>query len=133
MYTSEDQKILHQPFDIETHKKTFIHYLEIVILEDGTIVYAVPSHNKKLESICCKNLGIDINFEYSPNPQLTHDFKLKHGNNWWDWEDYLYETSKAICVWENMYKGRPNIKQLNQLKILKENNLYLGEIYATNN
>lgn len=132
MYTSEDQKVLHQPFDIETHKKTFVHYLEIVILEDGTIEYAVPSHNKKLESICCKKLGIEDSI-YPASPQLLDDFKLKHGNNWWDWEEYLYETSKTICVWENMYKGKPNTKQLNKLKLLKENNLYLGEIYATNN
>ena len=127
MYTSEDENVLHQPFDMEKHKKTFIHYLEIVILEDGTIEYAVPSHNKKLESICCEKLGIKP-FEYFSSPQLTDDFKSKYGNNWWYWEDYLYETSKAICVWENMYRGTPNKEQLYKLKQLKDNELYLGEL-----
>lgn len=129
MRTSEDEDILHQPFNIEKHKKTFIHYLEIVILEDGTIEYAVPSHIKKIENICCKKLGINTDrYEYITNSQLLDDFKLRYNNQWWFWEEYLYEISKAICVWENMYKGIANEKQLAKLKELKENGLYLGEI-----
>lgn len=41
MYNND---ILYQPFDIEVHKENFINKLEIVILEDGSAVYAVPSH-----------------------------------------------------------------------------------------
>jgi hypothetical protein len=29
-----DIEVLHNKFDIETHKKTFVYYLEAVILED---------------------------------------------------------------------------------------------------
>ena len=56
-----EQQILHSPFNIETHKKTFINYLEVVILENGIIEYAIPSHQEKLISICCKQLNIDRN------------------------------------------------------------------------
>lgn len=43
-----EQIVLNGPFDIETHKKTFKNYLEVIILENGRIVYAVPSHQEKL-------------------------------------------------------------------------------------
>lgn len=45
------QEILQAPFDIETHKKTFIDYLEVIIRPDGTVEYAVPSHMYKLMSV----------------------------------------------------------------------------------
>ena len=45
-------------FDIEKHKQTYINYLEVMILRDGTIVYAVPSHQMKAEQLCCEQLGI---------------------------------------------------------------------------
>ena len=34
-------------FDIEKHKETYTNYLEVLILENGTIVYAIPSHQMK--------------------------------------------------------------------------------------
>lgn len=37
---------VYSEFDIEHHKKTFIHYLEVVIDGNGKIMYAVPSHQK---------------------------------------------------------------------------------------
>ena len=39
-------EVLHSPFNIETHKKTFINYLEVVITSDGVIHYAIPSHQE---------------------------------------------------------------------------------------
>lgn len=41
---SEQQRVLRSPFDIETHKATFVNYLEVCIDEGGTPHYAVPSH-----------------------------------------------------------------------------------------
>ena len=63
-------EILHSPFDMKTHKENFINYLEVVILENGTIEYAIPSHIKKLEEICCKKLGIKYDSEYYENKEL---------------------------------------------------------------
>ena len=33
---------VYSPFDIKKHQETFINYLEVLILEDGTVDYAVP-------------------------------------------------------------------------------------------
>ena len=38
----EQQRVLHSPFYVETHKKTFKNYLEVMIDEDGIVHYAVP-------------------------------------------------------------------------------------------
>lgn len=40
--------MLRSPFDIETHKATFVNYLEVCIDEGGTPHYAVPSHQEWL-------------------------------------------------------------------------------------
>lgn len=40
-------------FDLEKHKQTYVQYLEVVILEDGTVEYAVPSHQEKLIALAC--------------------------------------------------------------------------------
>ena len=42
------QEILRGNFDIATHKEFFTNYLEVVILKNGKIEYAVPSHNEKM-------------------------------------------------------------------------------------
>ena len=51
---SQDE-ILHSPFDMKTHKENFINYLEVIILENGTIEYAIPSHIKNLKKFVVKN------------------------------------------------------------------------------
>ncbi|GAB6761703.1 hypothetical protein [Bacillus cereus] len=43
----KQQETLRGPFDIETHKKCFVDYLEVVIDEEGTVMYATPSHQEK--------------------------------------------------------------------------------------
>ena len=52
------EEVLHSAFDIETHKKTFVNYLEVVITPDGTIEYAVPSHQEKLIRIATEKLSV---------------------------------------------------------------------------
>ena len=54
---SEQQRVLRSPFDIETHKATFVNYLEVCIDEGGTPHYAVPSHQewlvrKLMDALC---------------------------------------------------------------------------------
>lgn len=44
-------------FDLEKHKQTYVQYLEVVILEDGTVEYAVPSHQEKLIALACMKKG----------------------------------------------------------------------------
>lgn len=87
---ADTYKILHSPFDIETHKANFINYLELVILEDGTIEYAVPSHQRKLEQLVSAECPVDM-----------------YGN----YLEWLMEQSGAVCVWYDGYIGKPNARQ----------------------
>ena len=47
-------------FDYETHRKNFINYLEVIINKDGTVEYAVPSHQQKLLNLYCKNHNVTM-------------------------------------------------------------------------
>lgn len=99
-------EILHSPFDVKTHKENFIDYLEVVILEDGTIEYAVPSHTAKLEGL----IG-----ETDEEP-------------WLDYFEWLTYKSGAIAVWNDFYHGRANDAQLASLEMLKREGLYKGNV-----
>ena len=113
-----EQKVLHSPFDIETHKKTFINYLEVIIDTNGIVHYAVPSHQEWLINKICiaKNLTKDNVFDSCPN---TSDFV----------RDYLIpESGGCIPVWNEYYMGEPNKSQRETLTILKQEGLYTGEI-----
>lgn len=54
----EQTKVLHEPFDFAIHNKTFINYCEVVILDDGTIEYSIPSHMEKLLNITANKFGM---------------------------------------------------------------------------
>lgn len=130
----DKQEILHSPFDFKTHKDNFINYLEVVILEDGTIEYAVPSHYKKLEQICCKKLSLKYDNLYNESEELLDYYKSKHRSciSYYYWNDWLLEISKAIMVWNDRYEGVANEKQLQRLKELKDYGLYFGEVEDDN-
>lgn len=113
-----DQEILHGSFDIETHKKTFIDYLEVIIRPDGTVEYAVPSHMYKLMSVF-------ENGKYSVeqiNEMFIHDMMGLSPIEW------LCMKTGCISVWLNGYEGVANTKQVETLKRLKAEGLYQGKI-----
>ena len=111
----EMQRVLHSPFDIATHKKTFINYLEVVILKDGTVEYSVPSHQDKLISLCADNL------------HCTYDEVIEIGRKHLsDWMEWLLETSGAVAVWDGGFQGHPNASQRATLHNLKIEGLYKG-------
>lgn len=91
------QEILNSPFDVEVHKANFVNYLEVVILKDGTIEYAVPSHQGKLQSL--------VKLE-CPRDQ------------WHRYLEWLLEQSEAIAVWTNGYIGSPNARQKQSILML---------------
>ena len=45
-------------FDIVIHKKNFTNYTEVIILKDGTVEYAVPSHQQKLIELTMKEFNM---------------------------------------------------------------------------
>ena len=112
------QEILHRPFDIETHKKTFIDYLEVIIRADGTIEYAVPSHVYKLMSIFA---GDDYDVSTISNQFLNEASGLTP-------IEWLCQNTGCISVWNSNFEGTANAKQIEVLKQLASEKLYTGTI-----
>ena len=111
----EQQAVLNGPFDVRVHKKTFIHYLEVIIRPNGTVEYAVPSHVFKLASIYGKSMN-EVYEEYAND---------KSGLDPAGW---LCEKTGCISVWTDGYVGKPNPTQRRALWFLKYNEVYDGEI-----
>lgn len=110
---------LHSDFDIEQHKKAFIHYLEVVIDESGKIMYAVPSHQEKLISLACEKMNIT---REELNAMCQQEY-------YFDFMAWLCKISGACAVWENFIQCyKLTEQQIEALQMLKENGLYLGEI-----
>ena len=114
----DTQKILRGKFNLETHKEAFVNYLEVVIREDGTVEYAVPSHQEKLISIAIKKLGVTRKQLYDMCPR-----------------EYMFDVTKWLCkitncvsVWNEFYIGEPNEMQRWVLQNLKYHGIYGGEI-----
>ena len=119
-----DLELLYKPFDLKTHAENFICYLEVIIRKDGTIEYAVPSHQKKLESIARAAYGIH--------------FEMMLATVQGDYLQWLVDTTGCISVWNNFCVKPPECTpaQLESLKRLGETfythgshlKLYQGEI-----
>lgn len=117
------QIVLRSPFDIEIHKATFVNYLEVVILKDGTIEYAVPSHQLKVTDIIAKERGMTRNevADLCP-PEYYFDY-----NNW------LCIESNTIMVHYHFYIGEPNDVQLHSLIELLTAGVYGGNLDVDRN
>ena len=117
MISMDSYEVLHSPFDIKTHKKTFINYLEVVISPEGVIEYGVPSHTQKLENILMKQLNITKGQLLGMCPKEYYcDY-----NNW------LCMKTGYIMVWglPNSYVvGKPNEKQKEVINLLKREELF---------
>lgn len=110
-------EILNSNFNLELHKKTFINYLEIVISPQGTIYYAIPSHNGKLENILAKKLKINKNKIADICPKEYY----------YNYNEWLCIKTGYIMVWgkpNSFIVGTPNLKQIEMLEILKKEGLY---------
>ena len=113
---TDEQKVLHSPFDIETHKKTFINYLEVIIDEDGTVHYAVPSHQEFLIRYACNKLSVSRD---TLNEMCPKEY-------YFDFITWLCKITNCIAVWNNNLMGKPNRKQLIVLNKLRCEDLYKG-------
>lgn len=117
------QKVLHSPFDIETHKETFVSYLEVVISPEGVVEYATPSHTDKLIEILAKQKGIKDFYEakkYVWQTCINNDICIPI--------EYLTGVTGYISVWFNHYvSGDPPTKQqLVKLQELFKEGVYIG-------
>ena len=107
-------------FDLEKHKQTYVQYLEVVILEDGTVEYAVPSHQEKLIALACQKQGV--------SRQELSD--LCPREYYYDFLTWLCMQANAVAVWNNdCCCGRGiNRKQVATLRRLKMAGVYGGTI-----
>lgn len=112
---------LHSDFNIQLHKETFVNYLEVLILEDGTIVYAVPSHQLKGEEIAAKRLGLSISEFRDACPREAM----------FDYLPWIASQANCVFVWNSdIVYSKINRKQFASLKTLKLNGLYKGLLPA---
>ena len=112
------QETLHKPFDIETHKQVFTNYLEVIIDENGVVHYAVPSHQEWLIEKALEKLGINREDLYDECPD---EYCL-------DIMSWMTEVTGCISVWDDMYIGKPNNRQVDTLMKLYNNKLYRGAL-----
>lgn len=114
----DTEKILRGAFDLETHKEAFVNYLEVIIREDGTVEYAVPSHQEKLIKIAMVKLGVTrkVLYDMCP-PEYMFDVIA-----------WLCKITGCVSVWNDVYIGIPNETQRWVLQSLRYHGLYTGEI-----
>lgn len=118
--TDEERlKILHSPFDIETHRETFVNYLEVVIDQDGMVHYAVPSHQMYMLDRLVEKWGITRRQVSDRCPE----------DRYFDFDCWLMEESGVMLVWTDFYKTvGMNEKQYHTMKRLSESGLFKGTI-----
>lgn len=110
------EKTLHEPFSIETHKKVFTHYLEVIIDSGGIVHYAVPSHTEWLlaKAMVVHNKTRDEIIDECPPEYMFNPV------------DWLASITGCISVWERNYIGTPNDAQCKTLNELHTAGLYIG-------
>ena len=98
------QEVLRGPFDVETHKETFVNYFEAVARPDGSVEYAVPSHQEKLKRVM-REAGRD------PEGECPREF-------WADYLTWLMRETGCVCLWAHGYMGEPNARQRQAIRML---------------
>ena len=119
----EQQRVLHSPFDIETHKRTFVSYLEAVISPEGVVEYAVPSHTEKLIEIFMKQKGFDDIIKAK-----KYIIETTINNGMCSTIEFLTGVTGYISIWFDHYVASdpPTKQQLDKLKELFDNGVYVG-------
>lgn len=110
---------VYSEFDIEKHKEHFVHYLELMIDEDGIVHYAVPSHQEWAIAEACRKLGITRDALVAMTPKEYYC----------DWLNWLLMQCKAVAVWEGgCIAPGANRKQRATMRKLKMSGLYKGRL-----
>ncbi|WP_336769622.1 hypothetical protein [Bacillus bombysepticus] len=116
----KQQETLRGPFDIETHKQCFVDYLEVVIDEDGTVMYATPSHQEKMISMGCKKFNQSREEFYNSCPK----------EYWLDVMTWLCDVTGCVPLWVTHMDGNANEKQAKAIIELYDAGLYRGLIVS---
>lgn len=106
-------------FDLEKHKQTYVNYLEVLICEDGTVVYAVPSHQEKAIALACSRLHVT---------RETLEMMCPH-EYYGDYMTWLCMAARVVAVWNaHCVAVYPTSKQIAALRRLKMAGVYTGSI-----
>ena len=115
--------VLRGPFDPDTHIQTFIHYFEAIITEDGTVLYATPSHLERLIALYCEQNGFG---NLDPDERREHVYlKIPDAETPTDW---LCRQTGAIAVWYDYCEGAPSLQAADKLAELKRRRIYNGPV-----
>lgn len=97
-------------FDLQRHISTYPHYLEVIILEDGTVEYAHPSHQQKLIKLACDSIGCNRDTLQWLCPEEYY----------FDFDTWLCKMSKCVSVWTKFYLAPDGLNdaQRNTLELL---------------
>lgn len=107
------------PFDAEKHKAKYINYLEVLILENGKVVYAVPSHQEKAIALACEKHGLTRDELVAMCPREYY----------FDYLKWLLGMAEAMAVWNGHYEAAEvTPKQAVALKKLKLMGIYKGPL-----
>lgn len=113
-----ERDVMSKQFNIDTHKRTFTDYLEVIIDEEGNVHYAVPSHQEWLIQEACKKLNKNVGELMDSIPRTY----------WCDILTWLTNVTNCVVVWDISYVGRLNYAQRSQLELLQLSGLYKGII-----
>lgn len=111
----DEQGVLSGPFDPDLHMRTFHNYFETVMTDNGTVVYANPSHTRVLERL------YTAKHKSEPTYDDYRSYVMACGVLSYD--EWLMEATGAICLWTHGYSGRPNERQLDEIGRLVEKGL----------
>lgn len=114
------QEVLHGPFDIELHKRTFIDYFEVMLDVEGVVHYAVPSHQEFLiQKAMERNHWTREQLIAACPPEMQG----------WFLEWLIHESGGYIPVWQNFVLDYPlNAAQALSLSRLKAEGLFRGDV-----
>lgn len=119
----DDKYSVYSEFDMKKHKETYVNYLEVIIDENGKVMYAIPGHIMKLEELTKDKLNLSSVKEVRDLcPSEMHGDYIK----------WLLSQCKCISVWTRMcIYDSINKKQYFTLRSLKINGLYHGPLTSS--
>ena len=98
---------LYSKFDLEKHVRKYIHYTEVIIRPNGTVEYAVPSHQEKLIQIGMEKYNCS-------REEFVEKCPLEY---WLDYLEWLLLETGCVCVWYNNYILPPNPTRFQKIQI----------------
>ena len=112
---------VYSEFDLEKHKATYIDYLEIIVYQDGTVEYAVPSHQEKMIEAACQKLMVSRDELKEMCPREYY----------FDYLKWLSMVSGCMAVWTTQcFCAEPTKAQVATIRRMRMAGVYRGPVPA---